>query len=288
MSLHVAVLGATGGQGGAVVDALLEGGHAVRAVARDPGSLRARTLRERGVEVVRGDLGEPSSLGGALEGVDAAFAVTTPFEFGPEAEVEQGLAVVRAAARTGLPHLVFSSVASADRRTGVPHFESKQRIEEVLAQEGPPWTVVAPTYFFENLLGDPQALRSGWLEFPIPPDRPLQQVARRDLGALVAAVVADRDRHLGRRVEVASDAPTPARMAAVLERALGRPVEPVQVPLSLVRQGSADMGAMWDFLSREGYAVDIGALHRAYPDIAWTSFEAWAEGLTAGAPRPAR
>ncbi|MFF4652236.1 NmrA/HSCARG family protein [Streptomyces sp. NPDC001380] len=288
MSLHVAVLGATGGQGGAVVDALLEGGHAVRAVARDPGSLRARALRERGVEVVRGDLGEPSSLGGALEGVDAAFAVTTPFEFGPEAEVEQGLAVVRAAVRTGLPHLVFSSVASADRRTGVPHFESKRRIEEVLAQEGPPWTVVAPTYFFENLLGDPQALRSGWLEFPIPPDRPLQQVARRDLGALVAAVVADRDRHLGRRVEAASDAPTPARMAAVLERALGRPVEPVQVPLSLVRQGSADMGAMWDFLSREGYAVDIGALHRAYPDIAWTSFEAWAEGLTAGAPRPAR
>ncbi|MGW5276051.1 NmrA family NAD(P)-binding protein [Streptomyces sp. NPDC004044] len=137
---------------------------------------------------------------------------------------------MRAAAQAEVPHLVLASVASDGRSTGVPHFESKQRIEEILIREGPPWTVVAPTYFFDNLLGDLQGLQSGRLELPLPPDRPLQQLARRDLGALVAAVVSDRERHVGLRIEAASDAPTPAQMAAVLQRVLHRRVEPVQGP----------------------------------------------------------
>jgi uncharacterized protein YbjT (DUF2867 family) len=183
---------------------------------------------------------------------------------------------VGAAVQAELPHLVLASVASANRSTGIPHFDSKQRIEEILAREGPAWTVIAPTYFFENLLGDLQGLREGWLQLPLPPDRPLQQLAHQDLGALVTAVVADRERHVGRRIEAASDAPTPVQMAAVLQRVLHRPVEPVQVPLAVVHERSADMGAMWDFINREGYSVDIGALHRSYPDIAWTTFAAWA------------
>ena len=279
MTLRVTVLGATGGQGGAVLRALRGHGHTVRAVVRDPGSGRARALREDGVETVPGDLTDTASLSLAFEGVDAAFAVTTPFEQGAGAEVEQGRAVVRAAVASRLPHLVLSSVASADRPTGVPHFESKRRIEEILAAEGPPATVVAPAYFFDNLLGDLQALRGGLLRLPLPADRPLQQAAREDLGELVAAVVGDRDRHLGRRVEVASDAPTPAQMAAVLQEVLGIRVTPEPTPLEQVRAGSADMGAMWDFLNREGYSVDLAALHRDYPGIAWTGFADWAAGL---------
>ncbi|MHA5052612.1 NmrA/HSCARG family protein [Streptomyces sp. SD15] len=282
MSIRVAVLGATGGQGGAVLRALQAGGHEVRAVVRDPDSARARAVRVRGVEVVPGDLGDASSLRAAFTGVDAAFAVTTPFEAGPQAEVEQGRAIVGAAVQAELPHLVLASVASADRSTGVPHFDSKQRIEEILAQEGPAWTVIAPTYFFDNLLGDLQGLREGRLELPLPPDRPLQQLAYQDLGALVTAVVSDRERHVGRRIEAASDAPTPAQMAAALQRVLHRPVEPVRVPLAAVHERSADMGAMWDFINREGYSVDIGALHRSYPDIAWTTFAAWAGDLAIG------
>lgn len=279
MSLHVTVLGATGGQGGAVVSALLDAGHTVRAVVRDPAGRRAAALHERGVEVVPGDLGDAASLVGPFTGVDAAFAVTTPFEAGPDAEEQQGRAIVRAAARAGLPHLVLASVASADRSTGVPHFESKRRIEEVLGAEGPAWTVVAPTYFFDNLLGDLQSLQDGRLELPLPPDRPLQQLSRGDLGALVAAVVADRDGHIGRRIDIASDAPTPAQMAATLQEVLHRHVEPVQVPLAAVHERSADMGAMWDFLNREGYSADLESLHRSYPDIAWTTFADWSAGL---------
>ncbi|MET8330882.1 NmrA family NAD(P)-binding protein [Streptomyces sp. NPDC005181] len=276
MALSVAVLGATGRQGGAVVNALLHAGQRVRAVVRDPAAPRARALTDRGVAAVPGDLLDEASLAAALEGADAAFAVTTPFEDGPQAEVDQGTAILGAAARVQLPHLVLASVASADRDTGVPHFESKQRIEALLSRSEVPWTVVAPTYFYDNMLGDRDSLLTGRLPLPLPPDRPLQQLAREDLGALVTAVVADRTRHLGKRVEVASQAITPAQMATALEHVLGRPVRPVQVSLGSVHANSADMGAMWDFLNAEGYSVDIPALHAAYPDIAWTTFEDWA------------
>ncbi len=154
--------------------------------------------------------------------------------------------------RQSRPHLVLASVASANRSTGLPHFESKERIEEILAQEDLAWTVIAPPYFFDNLLGGLQSIREGWLQLPLPPDRPLQQLARQDLGALVTAVVADRERHVGRRIEAgALPMPTPAQMAAALQKVLHRPVEPVQVPLAMVHESSADMGAMWDLINRE-------------------------------------
>ncbi|MEU2282541.1 NmrA/HSCARG family protein [Streptomyces sp. NPDC013178] len=279
MGAHVAVVGATGGQGGAVVSALRRDGHTVRALVRNPGSPRAESLAEAGVELIRGDLTDGASLRRAFTGVDAAFAVTTPFERGTAAEVAQGREIVDAAVATRLPHLVLSSVASADRPTGVPHFESKYVTERYLAEQNPPATIVAPAYFYDNLLGDADGLRAGRLRLPLPPDRPLQQTAREDLGALVAAVIADREAHLGGRIEVASDAPTPARMARTLGETLGVDVRFEQTPLEQVRAGSADMGAMWDFLNGEGYRVDIPSLHAAYPGIAWTSFSDWAAGL---------
>ncbi|MEU6553892.1 NmrA/HSCARG family protein [Streptomyces sp. NPDC046915] len=277
--MHVAVLGATGGQGGAVVDSLLDSGQRVRAVVRDPDGRRARALAELGAEVVRGDLRDVPSLVAAFDAMDAAFAVTTPFEEGPQAEVEQGLTIIAAARQVELPHLVLSSVASADRSSGVPHFESKYRIEQALRRESDDWTIVAPAYFYDNMLGDVENLRAGRLVLPYPVDRPLQQTARQDLGAVVAAAVNNRAGHLGRRIEVASDAPSPARMASVLTRALARPVEAVHTQLDLRRRADDDMVAMWAFLNEEGYAVDIAALHEAYPAISWTTFDAWLAGV---------
>lgn len=278
--MRVAVLGATGGQGSAVVGSLLDDGHHVRAVVRNPGGTRAHALEQLGVEVVHGDLRDVSSLVAALDGMDAAFAVTTPFEEGPQAEIEQGLTIIAATRQVELPHLVLSSVASADRSTGVPHFDSKYRIEQALRQESDNWTIVAPTYFYDNMLGDAENLRAGRLVLPLPVDRPLQQVARQDLAAVVAAAVNSRAGHLRRRIEVASDAPSPAHMAAVLTRSLGSPVEAVRTPLDLRRRSSDDMVAMWAFLNEEGYAVDIAALHEAYPEISWTTFDDWAQQLS--------
>ncbi|MEU3186026.1 NmrA/HSCARG family protein [Streptomyces sp. NPDC006923] len=274
--MKIAVLGATGGQGGAVVRALLDAGHAVRAVVRDPGEARARALESAGVEVVTGELSDAASLTRAFQDTSAAFAVTTPFGAGLEAEKAQGLAIVEAAARSALPHLVMASVASADQNTGIPHFETKARTEEALAASGVPATVVAPTYFFDNALGARQEIARGEMTLALPAGTPLQQVARRDLGRVVAAVVADPDRWIGRRVEVAGDDPTPTQMARAIGAAAGGPVVFRQIPLEAVRRANPDMGAMYTFLTESGYSVDLEALRADFPDIPWVSFPDWA------------
>ncbi|MFE4796111.1 NmrA family NAD(P)-binding protein [Streptomyces sp. NPDC057908] len=283
--MSIAVLGATGGQGGAVAAALLEAGHAVRAVVRDPGSGRARALAAAGAEVVPGNLFDAGSLAEAFLGTTAAFAVTTPFQDGLEAEVAQGAAIVRAAEDVALPHLVLASVASADRGTGIPHFETKARTEELLAGSGIPATVVAPTYFYDNALGALDEVAAGLLTMPLPGDTPLQQVARQDLGRVVAAVVADPDRWIGQRIEVAGDDPTPVRMAEEIGRAAGGTVAFRQTPLADLCTTSPDMFAMYSFLADTGYQVDLEALRRQFPTVPWTPYAAWVDAQKWPTPR---
>ncbi|OBK19249.1 NmrA/HSCARG family protein [Mycobacterium asiaticum] len=271
----VLVLGATGGQGGAVVNALLERGYPVRALVRRPDSPRVRRLSERGVEAVAGSLDDRSALGAAMRDVAGVFAVTTPFEAGPEMEVAQGRAIVAAAVDAQVPHLVFSSVAGADQHSGVPHFESKAIIEAELAASGLPYTITAPTYFYDNALGGVDRIYAGILDLPLPPDRSLQQLARSDLGAFVTKVLSDPKPYVGKRIELASDDPTPAQMTEALGTALGRPVRLEQTPLESIR--STDMHAMWSFLNGPGYQVDLADLHAANSDIEWQSFAAWAQ-----------
>ncbi|MFB7569679.1 NmrA/HSCARG family protein [Streptomyces sp. NPDC056165] len=270
----VLVLAATGGQGRAVADALLGRGARVRALVRDPARKAARELADRGVEVMAGSLSDRGSLAAAMSGVAGVFAFTTPFEAGVEAEVGQGRAILAAAGEAGVPHLVFSSVAGADQESGVPHFESKARIEAELAAGDVPHTILGPTYFFDNALGGAERVLGGVLDLPLPPDRPLQQLARPDLGAFTAEVLLNPARYVGQRIELASDAPTPAQMAAALGAALGREVRHQQVPLTAV--ANPDMHAMWTFLNGPGYRVDIPALHAAHPEIPWTGFADWA------------
>ncbi|MEE6166766.1 MULTISPECIES: NmrA/HSCARG family protein [unclassified Mycolicibacterium] len=273
MSAIYAVVGATGATGGAVVTALRHAGVQVRAITRNPQSTRARHLSQAGVEVAAADLDDVEALTRAFTGATGVFAVTTPFEDGPDAELAQGLNMVTAAAKAHVPHLVFSSVANADRHTGIPHFESKAAIETALVGSGVPYTIVGPTYFYDNMLGGLDELRAGRLALPIPPNTPLQQLSRRDLGRFVAAALRDPQRFIGTRIDVASDAPTPRQMTEDLERALGRPID--LITLDPARISSPDMRAMFTYLSEHGYSADIVDLRQNYPEIGWQSFQDW-------------
>jgi uncharacterized protein YbjT (DUF2867 family) len=274
----VLVFGATGTQGGAVARALLDRAIPVRALVRHPGSDRAQALAALGAELVVGDLGDEWSLAQALAAVPAAYAITTPFEDGADAEVRQGDTIIRAATQAGLPWLILASVASADRAR-VPHFESKARIEAHLRDSTVPWTVIAPSYFYENVLGASESLLAGTLPLPLPTTTPLHQVALADLGGVVAAVLSRREEHLSVRVEVAGDDPTPAEMAA----AFG--ARAVQTPLSELQSRNPDLAAMYAFLADTGYEIDVAAVRARYPEVAWSSFSQWASEL--GLPRPA-
>ena len=275
----VLVLGATGGQGGAVARALIRAGRPVRALVRDPTSEPARKLAATGAHLAAGDFTDQDALASAMRGTGAAFALTTPFESGPAAEVAQGQAIIDAAGRAALPHLVFSSVAGALGKTGIPHFESKAKVERALSSSGLEHTVVAPTYFYDNAVGGGgyHDLLTGVLELPLPAHHPLQQVDRSDFGSFVALLLADPAAHAGQRIEVASDAPTPEEMSQALSDALDRPINFRETPMSVVRNRSTDMGAMWEFLRGPGYQADIGALRSDYPAVGWTPFALWAQ-----------
>jgi uncharacterized protein YbjT (DUF2867 family) len=163
----VLVTGATGVHGGAVVRALLADGRAVRALTRDMGSARAAELKALNAELVRGDLLDATSLAAAMTGVSAVYAVTTPFSDGPDGEIQQGERLIAAASQTNVPWLILASVASADRATGIPHFESKWRIEQQLRASRISHTVVAPTYFYENLGEPADVIARGELALPL-------------------------------------------------------------------------------------------------------------------------
>ena len=269
----VLVTGATGLHGGAVTQALLVAGARVRAFTRDLSSPRGGWLSRLGAEVMAGDLLDTESLISAMRGTSAVYAVTTPFSAGAEGEIEQGEHIIAAAREARVPWLILASVASADRSTGIPHFESKARIEQQLRASQIPYTIVAPTYFYENL-GDPaEIVAAGELALPLSASRALQQVAVADLGALVAALLGHREDFLGQWVEVAGDQPTPQQMADALSAAGDRHVDYRQIDL---RTRSGDIAAMYRYLERTGYQVDIASLRSEFSEVRWTSFADWA------------
>jgi uncharacterized protein YbjT (DUF2867 family) len=139
--LTVLVTGATGQQGSPLTRLLLEKGHTVRAMTRKPEGDAAVALRDLGAEIVHGDLEDRSSLDAAVTGVDTVYGIVTPYEAGMEAETRQGINLVEAAHAAGIGHFVYSSVGSADQKTGIPHFESKARIEERIHELGMPHTI---------------------------------------------------------------------------------------------------------------------------------------------------
>jgi uncharacterized protein YbjT (DUF2867 family) len=272
MSDSVLVIGATGTHGGAVAHALLTREFTVHALVRDPNTARAQALAEAGAKLVAGDLFDEDSLARAFGEVGAVYAVTTPFEHGAEDEDRQGESIINAAGRVGLPWLILASVAASERAP-VPHFQSKARIEKQLSESAIPWTVIAPSYFYENVLSSRESIGAGELPIALPAEKPLHQVALIDLGALVAAVLNRREEHLHTRIEVAGDAPTPLEMATALNARY------VHVPLAEIRERSADLALMYAFLASEGYGIDVPALRERYPEVSWTSFAAWAKGI---------
>jgi len=274
----VLVTGVTGQQGGAVARALITKGHRVRGLTRNVESDAAQAVSALGVDLVAGDFGDADSLAAAVAGVDTVFAMGTPFEAGEAAEVAQGIAIVDAAVGADIDHFVYTSVASADKNTGIPHFDSKFEVERHLASTELDWSVIAPVYFMENLFFGENlgALQDGTYPLPLPADLALQQVAVADIGAFGALVVDRKDDFVGRRVDIASDELTSTGTAVLLGQLLERTVEHFEVPMEQIRAFSEDFAIMYEWFIETGYTVDIDGLRASYPEVGWHRFADWA------------
>lgn len=274
----ILVTGATGQQGGATARELLARGYRVRAMTRKPDGAAARALARQGAEIVKGDLDDAGSLAAALQGVWGVYGVQNTWEAGVEREEEQGHRLAKEARKAGVRHYVYASVASAQRNTGIPHFENKWRVEGTVRELGfPSWVIVRPVFFMENLAGPwfLPALQQGTLALGIGPNTPLQMVAVEDIGKYGALAFERASELNGRAIDIAGDELTPLLTARVLSEVSGHLITHLQVPIAEVRKSSEDFALMLEWFEAVGYDADISGNARTY-GIRPTGFREWA------------
>ncbi|MGP3915739.1 NmrA family NAD(P)-binding protein [Nonomuraea sp. 10N515B] len=260
----ILVTGATGNQGGAVARELLARGWSVRALVRDPDSARLPA----GVSPVQGDLNDADSVRTALAGVHGVFSMQA-FAWTEEelaGEVRQGTTIADAAKELHVAHLVYSSVGGAERDTGIAHFASKFAVEQHIAAAGVPATILRPTFFMTNLLyyaDAPDGERV--IELPFLPGQRMQMIAPEDIAYFAAEAFDHPADYVGRRLEIAGEAPTGDEIAEVYERVTG-------VATSFAPQ-PAGGERMYEWFQESGYQADLEALRKEHPGL--TTFESF-------------
>jgi len=274
----ILVTGVTGQQGGAVARELLARGHKVRAMTRKPDGPAAQALARLGAEVVKGDLDDPASLTRALEGAWGVFAVQNTWEAGVEGEEAQGKRIAELARKSGVQHYVYTSVGSAHRKSGIPHFDNKWRIEETVRRLGfPSHVIIRPVFFMDNFLSGwfKPGIDQGRLMIGIKPTTVLQMIAVSDVGKYGLLAFEKHKELNGQEIDIAGDGHTMPDTAKILSQAAGRTITFEQVPIAEVRKASEDYGLMLEWFDRVGYNVDTPALAKKY-GIKPTSLAQWA------------
>ena len=226
----------------------------------------------------------------ALKGVYGVFSVQNPLEAGMESEIRQGKTLADAAKAAGVEHLVYGSMGSAHRVTGIPTFESKWEVEEHIRGTGLPYTVLRPVFFMQNWEMMRDQILAGTLAQPLDPDKPLQQISTEDVGAFAAMAFDDPERWIGREMDIAGDELTMVQTAQTFGRVIGRKVGYYQVPWEQFREA---MGEVFTVLNRwfndVGFEADIAAAREEHPEL--TTLEqylratGWEEAATVGGDR---
>jgi uncharacterized protein YbjT (DUF2867 family) len=271
----ILVTGATGHQGGAVAMQLVKNGFKVRAITRNPDSQPAKNIKGLGTEVVYGDLFHPETIEKQMKNIYGVYSVQNFWEHGYQGEIEQGRAIVDVAKKAGVQHFVYSSVASANKGTGLSHFESKFELENYIKQSGLNYTIFRPVFFMENLLAMHNQILEGRLVSAINENTPLQMIAVKDIGSFVLQAFLHLDIFSKKEVDIAGDSKTMPEVASILSENLKDPVKYVRLEMDEFRNIMGDEYAnMMEWFNRVGYDVDIEALRQNY-DVDLTSFKEW-------------
>ena len=264
----VLVTGATGTQGGAVARELIKRGYIVRGLTRNTESARAQAMSNLGAEMVRGDFDDAASLAAAMDGVYGVFAVTNFWEHGYDKEVQHGKQLIEAALTANVQHFVFTSVASADANTGIPHFESKGEVEKYLRGSGINFSIVRPVEFMDNVRYDKESILSGTYLDPRDPSKSHQWIAASDIGFFVGEAFDNPGDWIGRTLEIAGDQLTIGEFVDVLSRTVGVEVSHQQLTWDAYQeQNGEEMTEMLRWFNESGYNADITALRSQYPNL---------------------
>ena len=274
----VLVTGATGRQGGAVVRHMLAKAWKLRALTRRPEAYEAQSLARQGMQIVQGDLEDPVSIARAAEGVYGIYSVQDFWSVGAKREVQQGRNLADAAKKAGVQHFVYSSVGGAERNTGIPHWESKWKIEKYIRQLNLAATIFRPAAFMEmyNVLEVELGLLKGKLADPLRGDKPYQTIATDDIGAFVALAFERPTEFIGKQLEIAGSELTNVEAAKVFSRVMGRPVKFRRLPMPIVRLFmSEEFYKMFRWFNEAGFKADIAGLRQRYPEVHLHTLEEW-------------
>jgi uncharacterized protein YbjT (DUF2867 family) len=218
----ILITGVTGNQGGAVAQALQGSGFRLRGLTRKPESERAAALARDGIDVIKGDLDDEATLRRAVAGAWGVFGVQNSWEAGVEREEAQGKRLATLAREADVEHYVYTSVGSAHKRTGVPHFDNKWRIEEtVRGLQFPSHVILCVRYSLWRIA--PYSLQGDTLAWALGPSTKLQMIAVDDIGWFGARAFTDAAALNRREIDLAGDVRTMPEAAAILAEALGRP-----------------------------------------------------------------
>jgi len=273
MGKTILVVGATGHQGGAVVEALLRTDFSVRALVRNMGSDEAQALRKRGVEMVLADLDDYGSLIHSMDGTYGVFSMLNFMDAGVQKEEERGKRVADAAKEAAVQHFIYSSVGGAERNTGIPHFESKWHVEQHIRMLELPFSVVRPTTFMTNLMESPANMRFGMFSRMRGENmKPLQMIAVQDIGKWVAHMFLNHERFLGKAVEIAGDEVDFTKMMTAYQKVYGKtPMDlqppPQPAPAAPSTFVSGDFEKMINWINTYGYKADLEMNRREIPDL---------------------
>jgi len=269
----IAVLGATGAQGGGLVRAILNdprGGFAARAVTRDVNSDKAKALAQQGAEVVAADVDDAQSLARAFAGAHGAYCVTFYWaHYSPEKELAQARAMAQAAKQAGVKHVIWSTLEDTRRlvplsddrmptlmgKYKVPHFDAKGEADQLFRDAGVPVTFLLTSFYWDNFIyfgSGPKPGPDGVLALTFPMgDKKLPGIAAEDIGRCAYGIFKQGDAFVGKTVGIAGEQLTGAEIAAKLGKALGREVRYNDVPPEVYRgfgfPGADDLGNMFQF-----------------------------------------
>jgi uncharacterized protein YbjT (DUF2867 family) len=301
----IAVLGATGAQGGGLMDAILgdaSGPFRVRALTRDVNGEAARKLAARGAEVRAVDVDDEASLVRGFEGAHGAFCVTFYWaHLSPEKEIAHATSMAKAAKQAGVHHVIWSTLEDTRRwvpltddrmptlmgKYKVPHFDAKGEADGVFRKLGVPTTFLLTSFYWDNFVFfgmGPKPGPDGKLAITMPMgDKKLPGIAAGDIGACAYGIFRGGDAYLGKTVGIAGEHLTGAEMAAGLSRALGREVTYNDVPPEVYRSfgfpGADDLGNMFqfnrDFSDMFSGARDLKVARGLYPGL--QTFATWLE-----------
>jgi uncharacterized protein YbjT (DUF2867 family) len=267
----IAVVGATGSQGGGLARAILadpDGGFAVRAITRDAASEKARALADLGAEIVEADIDDEADLDAAFAGAYGAYCVTFFWaHFSPDKEQAEARAMARAAKKADLKHVIWSTLEDTRRfipiendrmptlqgRFNVPHFDSKGEVNHVFTDAGVPVTFLQTSFYWDNfiLFGMGPKRQDGTLVLTLPMgDKKLPGIVAEDIGRCAYALF-QRPESIGTTVSIAGEHLTGVQMAGAFSRALGEDVAYNAVSPDVYRgfgfPGADDIGNMFQF-----------------------------------------